>query len=124
MGLFSAPTFKIKETCLITSERQGAQNHKCWCFYPGGRGSEAPELGACCCLGLAPSVVTGVLLLPPSPDAFPSPGAGEGEEDEDEGAGLAALSCADEDGALKEAAPPSEGLAAEEASGGEEAGRG
>lgn len=96
------------------------QKHKVWCFYPGGRGSDDPELGACCCLGLAPSIVPGVLLLllpQPPPDAFTSPNAGEGEEvDEDEEAGLLVLPCADEDGALKEAAPvaPSEGLAAEE----------
>lgn len=83
-------------------------------------------MGACCCLGLGPSVVTGVLLLllsQPPPDAFTSPNAGE---DEDEEAGLVLLPCADEDGALKEAAPvaPSEGLAAEEeATACEEAGR-
>lgn len=56
-----------------------------------------------------------LLFSQPPPDAFASPNAGE-EEDEDEGAGLVLLPCADEDGALKEAAPvaPSEGLAAEE----------
>lgn len=75
-------------------------------------------MGACCCLGLAPSVVPGVLLLllpQPPPDAFTSPNAGE-EEDEDKEAGLLVLLCADEDGTLQEAAPEasSEGLAAEE----------
>lgn len=50
-----------------------------------------------------------LLLSQPPPDALTSPTGGE---DEDEEAGLLVLSCADEDGALKDAAP-SEGLAAE-----------
>lgn len=74
-------------------------------------------MGAGCCLGLAPSVAPGVLLLllpQPPPDAFTSPNAEEEEEEEE--AALLVLSCADEDGSLKEAAPvaPSEGFAAEE----------
>lgn len=91
-------------------------------FYPGGRGSAAPELGVCC-LGLAPSVVAVALLLlllpPPPPEAFASPIAG-GEEDDDEEVVMVGAPCAGEVNVEEAAAVPSLGLAAEE----EEAGAG
>lgn len=89
-----------------------------WCFYPGGRGSDAPPLGTCC-LGLAPSVVAvALLLLLPlaPPEAFGSPCAGEEEDEEEVVLVVAAIA---EDVIVEEvaAAVPSEGLAAEEEAG-------
>lgn len=99
-------------------------------FYPGGKGSAAPALGACC-RGFDPSVGAAALLLPSAPpEAFASPGAGE-EEANDEDVVLVEATCAGEvhveDAAAGTAAAASSvGLAAEEDESGAcgEAGRG
>lgn len=95
-------------------------------FYPGGKGSEAAALGACC-LGLTPSVVTAalllLLLLPAAPAELVSPGAGE-EEDEHEDVVTAVVSGPGEANVVEAAAVPLVGLAATEVAGdGEEVGR-
>lgn len=90
-------------------------------FYPGGRGSVAPALGACC-LGLAPSVVTDALLLllpppPPPPEALASPSAGEEEDDDAEVVLVVAPDAWDVNVEEAAATLPSGGLAAEEEAG-------
>lgn len=98
-------------------------NKACWKstagrgFYPGGSGSGAPALGACC-LGFTPSVVAVVLLPllpPPAPEAFASPKAGDEEDEDNEVAMVVALWAVEVN--VEGAAAQSLGLAA-----GEEAG--
>ena len=104
---------------LVKKKRNVKVSESRFIFYPGGRGSGAPALGACS-LGLAPSVVTAVLLLllpPPSAEAFPSPIAGGGEDDDEEVV-MAGGPCGGElkvEEAAAAAAVPSVGLAEEEA---------